>query len=168
MQYNRWPAIAGFVAGLLATGCSAGVSTGIPIGAAALEVRELPAPFAQYLHSGQAERQRLVIRDAVALAQFWSTLTAGITPQPPVPLVDLDAEMVIVAAMGTRPSGGFSIHIDHVYEQDGRVTVVVREVSPAASCIVTGALTAPVAAVRVPRRGGQVSFIERSATQRCD
>lgn len=168
MRYNRLLAIAGLTTGILTTGCSASVNSEIPIGAVALDVRELAAPLAQYHYSGYEERQRLVIRDAASMAQFWATLTAGVSPQPPVPAVDFSTEMVIVAAMGSRPSGGYSIHVDQVYERDGRVTAVVREVSPSASCVVTAALTTPVAAVRIPRRPGDVTFAERTSTRRCD
>jgi hypothetical protein len=39
--------------------------------------------------------------------------------------------MVLVAAMGSRPSGGFYIQVAGVYRQGADLYVRVREVSPA-------------------------------------
>ena len=75
--------------------------------------------------------------------------------------------MVVVASMGGRATGGYSIEIVRVAETTDRLYVEVREVSPGRSCIVTMAGTAPVTAVRVPRRDLPVEFVERAETRDC-
>ena len=120
------------------------------------------------VHTGMSERQRSVVRDAATWAQLWRTIASGDSPPPPVPELDFDSEMAIVAAMGTRPSGGYSIHIDAVREADGQLHVAVREVSPGPNCLVSFAMTAPVVAVRVARRDGPVTFVEHAETVDCD
>ena len=156
------------VIGAMTMGCRSVVESEVPSDAVSLEVRALPEPIAQFLYSGLAERERLVIRDADAWAQFWNLATSRFAPQPPVPELDFDVEIVLVTAMGTRTTGGFSIHIDEVHEADERVYVEVREVSPGAGCAVTQAFTSPVAAVSIPRRDGSVTFVERTETRECD
>ena len=75
--------------------------------------------------------------------------------------------MVVLVAMGQRPTGGYSITVEGVYDASGRMFARVREKSPGATCIVSEAFTAPVDAVRVPRRDGAVIFVERAETVVC-
>lgn len=145
----------------------------IPSGAAALRAppqraASFDSAMARFrYYSGLEERQRLVVRDARAWNLLWSRIRESLQPAPAVPSVDFSTEMVIVAAMGTRPSGGFAIEIRGVYELDGDVFVEVREVSPGPGCGTTLALTAPVAAVVVPARSGAVRFSESASLREC-
>jgi hypothetical protein len=118
-------------------------------------------------HSGYREPQRLVIRSAAQWSQVWERITESYLPRPPAPTVNFDHEMVILVAMGQRPSGGYSIAVEGVYDAAGRLYAEVRERSPGASCGVTTALTQPVDAVRVPRRDGAVIFVDRAETFDC-
>jgi hypothetical protein len=117
--------------------------------------------------SGYTERQRLVIRTAEQWAQAWARITQNISPPQPAPPVDFDHEMVILVAMGQRPTGGYSITVEGVYDADGRTFAEVRERSPGAGCGTTQAFTQPIDAVRVPRRDGAVIFVERAETIVC-
>ena len=110
--------------------------------------------------SGILDVRRTVIRDAEEWSAFWAEATSIMEPQPDVPAVDFEQEMVIVAAMGRRVSGGYAIEIEEVLESDAGLFAVVKGTSPGADCIVTTALTAPVTAVRVARSDDAVSFEE--------
>jgi hypothetical protein len=145
-------------------GCTPVVDPQLPPGGAPLDETE-QVLNAQY--TGLVERERTVIRDAQAWSRFWSQAHRNVMPQPPVPSIDFARNIVVAAAMGTRNNGGFSIEIVQVYAVDEHLHVVVEERSPGPDCITTQALTAPVAAVRIPRVGGSVSFVERRATLNC-
>lgn len=82
-------------------------------------------------YSGMATRQRLVIRDGAAWADVWKQITSPFQPVPPVPEVDFAKNVLILAAMGTRSSGGYSIAVDEVHIVAGGARVSVTEVSPA-------------------------------------
>lgn len=112
-------------------------------------------------------RQRIVIRTADEWAAFWAGVHSTVTPVPPVPVVNFEQSTVIALVMGTRSSAGYSIHVDEVYERDGRLYVVVEETSPAGSCFLPQVLTNPVTAIRVARFDGDVTFIERRTERRC-
>lgn len=118
-------------------------------------------------YSGVRDARRLVIRDAATWNAFWDEVTAIVAPRPDAPAVDFEQEMVIAVAMGERRTGGYMISIPEVYEAQGSVYAVVEEVAPAGACVVTHTLSAPVAAVRLPRRDADVSFVEREVTLRC-
>jgi hypothetical protein len=119
-------------------------------------------------HSGITQSQRLVIRDQAAWQQVWNDVYRFTFPAPELPTVDFTREMVVVAALGQKPTGGYSIFIDGATETANGVTINVRSVSPGANCAVTLALTSPVDIARVTRREAAVSFAETAATQNCN
>jgi hypothetical protein len=80
----------------------------------------------------------------------------------PLPEIDFSKEMIVVAAMGLRPSSGYAILIDGACEVDGKVEVFVSSVEQV-SCGDIGvfpAMTAPADAVRIPRSDLPVVFRE--------
>ena len=117
--------------------------------------------------SGVTERRRGVIQTADEWAAFWNQVYATRMPAPPEPAIDFGESTIIVAAMGSRSSGGYAIDLTEVGRVGTDYHVVVRESSPGSNCMTTGALTQPVAAVRVPRTNGRVSFVERPEVLRC-
>ena len=116
--------------------------------------------------------ERLVIRDAATWQAQWNAIWAGLTPTPALPPVDFTREMVVVAAMGTRATGGYTIRIDSAaaaagVTPGGGAVVWVTSASPGPHCFTTQALTHPVDAVRLPLVGGPVTFREQSQTVDC-
>lgn len=146
-------------------GCTPAVDPQLPPGAAMLTDATELLLAEQY--SGIGSRRREVVRDAPTWSKFWAQAHGHIMPQPAVPSIDFTKNVVVVAAMGTRSSGGYVIDIESLYEANGDVFAVVTERSPGVRCVTTAALTAPVVAVRVARPGMQVSFVERSEINDC-
>lgn len=134
----------------------------IPTGATVVETE----PLLESPLSGIDDRRRVVVRDEAEWRAVWSEATGNLAPAPEPPAVDFGEHMVVVATMGRRSSGGYAIEIDEVRRDAGRLYVIVVETSPAANCITTQALSAPMAAVRVPR-ADQVTFVESEATRDC-
>jgi protease stability complex PrcB-like protein len=124
-----------------------------------LEVRRI----GQWSRTGIGESRRLVIRDANAWAGFWSELGVGERP-----MVDFSRDVVVAAAAGQRPSGGYEIAVDRVTNNDGELTAEVVETVPGPNCITTGSLTQPVDVVVVPSVAPRSwSFVERREVRGC-
>jgi hypothetical protein len=123
--------------------------------------------FSFRFNTGFKERERLVIRNADQWAQAWARITQNVQPARPVPAVDFAREMIVLVAIGQRPTGGYVITIDGVSEADGRLYAEVRERSPGRGCNTSEGLTQPIDVVRVPRREGTVFFVERVETFEC-
>lgn len=130
-----------------------------------VRLRREPVSFAYA--SGFDEPRQFVVRDAAAWQQTWAELWRNNVPAPPLPAVDFASEMIVVAALGTRPTGGYSIFVDSASEGPEGVAVRVRAVSPGSGCAVTLAVTQPVDVARVPRRDGAVVFSQRNEVQDC-
>lgn len=153
-----------------ASACSsppAPVADEVPADAVAI----VPADFGEAIqgirsYSGYHVRARLVIRDRETWTGVWLR-ASGPAPSRPLPQVDFDQHMIIFAAMGLQPSGGYEITIERLYRRGEDIYAVVEERSPGRGCAVTLALTAPVTAALVPRTGGRVHFIERTRVRHC-
>ena len=129
-----------------------------------VRLRSDPYPFAFY--SGLDKPDRIVIRDPVTWQTVWKEIWRGSSEVPPLPAIDFSNEMIVVAALGARSTGGYRILIDGANEvANGGVNVTIRSTSPL-NCLVTEAFTQPVDIARVPIRG-RVEFTERSEVHQC-
>ena len=154
---------------LLGSGCAVeivsdfdgGPGTPLPV----TRLRAEPYSFAYF--SGMDDSTRLVVRDADQWQQAWNAIGRGSSPAEPLPPVNFAQEMVIVAALGSRSSGGFSIYVDSAYQHVDHVEVVVRKVSPGAGCLTIAAFTQPVDIARLPATTLPVRFRERGIVHSC-
>ena len=130
-------------------------------------VRLRGEPVSFVYSSGLTEPQQVVIRDVEQWRQTWNAIWQHSSPRPAVPEIDFSRDMLIVVALGERPTGGYSIFIDAASAGADRLAISIRSVSPGDGCAVTLAQTQPVDVARVPRRSGSAEFSERRDTQRC-
>ena len=117
--------------------------------------------------SGLRSRANLVVTDADTWAQVWAEAQAPYQPQEPAPGIDFGEDGVIVAALGTSPSGGYAIAIDSIEFFASGQRVHLTRTSPATSCVSISVITNPVHMVRVPRPLDQVSFVENARVRDC-
>ncbi len=117
--------------------------------------------------SGITERRRSVIVDQAAWEALWDEIQTFVMPKPPVPSIDFGSRMVILATMGERTSGGHSISVIEVAEDQENLYVVVEEATPGVECMTTDVITTPAVAVSVPRSSGTVLFVEQEIAYPC-
>lgn len=173
-----WPALLLLLA--TQSGCGAGttvngnmsrqgddvaITPNVPPDSVSLPFREIPGTRAQT--SGHLEANRAVIRDVAEWGRYWGKIVDGVFPIPPMPTVDFERQVVLAAAMGQRPSGGFTIAIDAVFLKSGTVYVVVKSVAPGPNCGVAAVMTAPVVAAAIDRVDSPVRFVEKLETTDC-
>jgi hypothetical protein len=148
--------------GLLAAGVACGSTSGQKVPVVRLE--SASSSFTYF--SGLSAPERVVIRDQASWASMWAAMSLG-GPVPALPDVDFTNEMLVVAALGERPTEGYSIFIDHAVAVDGSVEVTVRSVAPGQTCIVFNDFTQPVDIARLPRYEGPITFRETSEIHSC-
>ncbi len=154
----RLAALAGAALLTAATACSAQepVTRGLPPGARALPFRTVFAG-----PNGPEAPGRAVIADQAGWADLERSLE-GLEAEGP----DFREHRIVMAAMGSRPTGGYAIEVTGVYEADGAVHVAILEISPGPGCMVSQFLTAPVTVVTVPATG-EIRFVEDRETRDC-
>jgi hypothetical protein len=131
-----------------------------------VRLRAEPYSFAYY--SGLAQSDRIVVRDAATWQTVWNKVWQNAGDVPPLPAVDFSSEMILVAALGSRGTGGYGILIDGATEAANEgIDVAIRSVSPGANCVTTQAFTQPVDIARLPLRAGKIEFKERAEVYSC-
>jgi len=118
--------------------------------------------------SGFNAPTRLVVRDTTTWRTAWEQVNRPFIPQPPLPPIDFSREMVLLAGLGTQPSGGYELRIEGATRDTGGIDVQLRRIAPAAGCPVTASLTQPVDLVRMPFSDQPVRFSETTQVTSCD
>ncbi len=117
--------------------------------------------------SGLSDSTRLVVRDSSVWRQLWNAINRPFVPPPPLPPIDFAREMIIVAALGARPTAGYDIVIESAVRDSSGVEVDVRRSTPAVGCPVSAVMTQPVDLARVPIAPELPHFRERTVITPC-
>ncbi len=117
--------------------------------------------------SGLYEERLITIRNEAAWEGQWRRMTAPKGAVPPLPPVEFRREMLLLAAMGTRGSGGYNVTIERVLSEGDEVLAFVRFVSPDARCGSIAAVTSPVDIVRLPRSEKNVRWVVERTEANC-
>jgi hypothetical protein len=124
--------------------------------------------LARQFYSGIDARERLVVQSAAEWSSLWERIHGRQAPVPPIVQPDFNTEVVLVATMGEKPSGGYTITIDSITRHERGSIVYVTEKSPSQSCFTPAVITQAVHAIRAPRTDGTTWWRERTAVETCD
>lgn len=130
-----------------------------------MRFRNDSAAFAVF--SGVMDSARVVIRDRALWREYWARIHSPFVPPPREPDIDFDREMVILAALGRRPSLGYDIRIRSVTRDSSGIEVQLRRSNPGQGCPVGAAVTEPVDLARIPASDLQVRFTELITATPC-
>lgn len=122
-------------------------------------------PPGEFLQSLYFKSAREVVRDEQTWALTWPRLSGERSIPPDI---DFRHSMVLIAALGERPTSGYFVTIDDVRAiSDGNLAAVVKESVPGPGCGVLEITTTPALALVVPRISGDVTFSSAAQTRRC-
>ncbi|HEY6829538.1 MAG TPA: protease complex subunit PrcB family protein [Gemmatimonadaceae bacterium] len=128
-------------------------------------LREGSSAFTSY--SGLADSALLVVRDSSAWQELWQRVNRPFIPAPPVPTIDFQQEMIVVAALGRRPTAGHDVVIEGAEQDSAGIQILVRRSEPAPGCPVAAAVTQPVDLARMRADRRAVRFRERQVVVPC-
>jgi hypothetical protein len=114
-----------------------------------------------------AGAERAVIRNSAEWTTMWERLMGMHPFPPPLPAVDFDSGMVIVAASGQSLSGT-SIRIDRIRLRRDTLVVYVRQSKSGVNCTGDLAIYYPAHVIQVAQLDKFVRFVNDSViTSRC-
>ncbi len=132
------------LAAVLALCTACGVQRTSP--AADVPASATPLPFVSVLklqYSGLVEEVHEVLKSRADWANLWSAATSGFDPPRDVPTVDFRWKVVLVVALGRRPTGGYEVFFTAITEDEEHLYAIVTEVSPGIGYLTSQAFTAP-------------------------
>lgn len=107
--------------------------------------------------SGIHAPRTAVVRGAVAWERLWAEHTAGITPPPPLPVVDFSSQMLVAVFAGdVKGCHEFAIRRVNVRGINVVVEYEDRDITPTTICL--AAITQPMHVVAVPLIESDVVF----------
>ena len=110
--------------------------------------------------SGIREVKQEVVKSADAWEKVWKQHNTAAGGSDKIPAVDFSKEMVIVATMGTKRTGGYTIEIVGVEPHDKTLRISLKKTSPPPDAMTIQALTAPFHFVAVPKSDLKPEFVE--------
>jgi hypothetical protein len=119
-------------------------------------------------NSGIEKPMRTIITKQEDFVQIWESIYANQQAKPKLPYVDFSKEIVVVLALGIKPSGGYAIRALEVIYAGNTIDITVASSSPGDNCAVTAALTSPVELIRMNVPTKPVRFVERTTTFNCE
>lgn len=102
-------------------------------------------------YSGLTDRKVVLITDEPAWRSNWQQVSARMVPLPDAPVLDFAGQSVVVASLGEKNTGGYSVEVTGVELVNGKLKVTVHESKPGPGAMVTQALTQPYHIVRIPK-----------------
>lgn len=101
-------------------------------------------------NGGIREETRAVIRDAKAWEETWARASLHLGPPPKPPAVDFAKEMPVIAALGEKPTGGWSVEIVGARKVGGRLRILYAVREPGPGEVAAQVVTRPWHAVVLP------------------
>jgi len=138
----------------------------LPSGQSSVTSPVVPTVLLTLNVSGFTESTEAVLREPGALADAWKTAHSGIPGNPP-PSIDFAKQMVVLVAIGSRNTGGYTVRVDSVSRASDGALVSYTVVSPGPTCMTPQMITSPTVAVSVPRIDGSVQFKRSDVVDHC-
>jgi hypothetical protein len=117
--------------------------------------------------SGLDQPGQIVVRDSATWVRLWPEIGRNHSPAAPLPAVDFSREMLVIASMGSRSSGGYAIWVENATVANDTLRIALREQSPGPRCGTPAMLTAPVALARMERTDLPITFMTTRGTSHC-
>ena len=109
-------------------------------------------------YSGHNEKKDYVINSQNEWVKLWNKTMSNQIPLPEVPPVDFSKNTIIAVYQGSHSTGGYSIEITRIIEEDDQVIVYVKESSPSPGAEVTQAFTQPYHIVKTQKITKEIVF----------
>jgi hypothetical protein len=107
-------------------------------------------------------------RQVARSQEEWNQLFQTVTGESPAPAIDFTGQHLFFATTGVKIITGHDIVIDEMWkDDDGRLYLVVRSVSPGGACNGQSVANSPVTAVLSISSYTGISWIERQSVDQC-
>jgi len=123
--------------------------------------------ISQGQYSGFSEAKNYIITNTTDWQSLWNKVYGDVLTKPPLPEVDFNKRMIIAVSSGVKPTGGYYVTIQQIWETESSIDVYVLESAPGRGCIVTQALTSPYHIIETDKTDKEVVFDTQKVVLDC-
>jgi hypothetical protein len=110
--------------------------------------------------SGFQEPQEKFISALDEWIQLWARRQANLATKKPHPTIDFDRDVVLVATLGAKSTGGYAIEITRIVKTKDDIQVFVKRTVPPEGAKVITVQTSPFVLARMKKPDRPVTFID--------
>jgi hypothetical protein len=114
--------------------------------------------------SGIKEPLQKVVTTNEEWEELWKKHVSVIVPQPPVPEVDFENNVVAALFAGEKMKSGYQIRLKEVVPQGKDVIIRYKMVEPPQNSFTLTVLTQPFIFIKIPKPEGTVQMTQQEAT----
>lgn len=116
------------------------------------------------LNGDFSEKTNKIITNQNEYNATWTAAFSRFSDQPKPAKIDFENQLILLVTMGEKNSGGYTIKIDSIEENEKTIVVTILETSPGKSCITTSMMTYPYQIVGLKNSTKEVIFktVEKS------
>jgi hypothetical protein len=109
-------------------------------------------------YSGKKDATAQVIADVKTWEQLWKQHVSVLVPQPPVPEIDFESEVVVAIFAGEKKSGGYSVMIKDASAVVNDIVIKYRLTEPQPNSFTIQVITQPFIMLKMDKPAGMVKL----------
>ena len=111
-------------------------------------------------YSGKKDAVAQVIQDRVEWEKLWKQHVSVLVPQPPLPDVDFESEVVVAIFAGEKKSGGYAVMIKKATIEANDVVIRYKLTEPQPNSFTLQVITQPFVLLKMDKPPGSVRLIK--------
>ncbi len=109
-------------------------------------------------HGGPDLPKIIVAKEPSAVKEFYNYVNRTRKPGLAIPKVDYHNSMIVIFCMGRKNTGGYSVGIESIYENDDSLIITVKEKAPEDQEIVPQVITHPFTVIKMKKTDKKIVF----------
>ena len=114
--------------------------------------------LAEDFYGGMTHSKFIVIKDETTLNEIYKLINKSKSPGIKIPIINFEKETVLVLFLGEKSSGGYSIAVEQILDENEKVTVKYKVTLPKLGEMVTTVMTQPYCIIKIPKTLKEVVF----------
>jgi hypothetical protein len=115
----------------------------------------------QGTYSGKKDTVAQVIATQKDWEQLWKQHVSVLVPQPPVPEIDFDTDVIVVIFAGEKKSGGYAAVIKDVSAELDDIVINYKLTEPQPGSFTIQAITQPYVMLKMAKPKGTVRLVKK-------
>lgn len=114
--------------------------------------------LAEDFYGGMTDSKFIVIKDETTLNEIYKLINKSKSPGIKIPIINFEKETVLVLFLGEKTSGGHSISVEQILDENEKLIVKYKVTLPKLGEMVTTVMTQPYYIIKIPITSKEIIF----------